>query len=691
MQNTFGLKDAVLYLLIIGAGVLVVLTMIQDDRRFDQMQRAVLRLEEHTQTLSRVQRSLDDLATTKDEKLQSVVVAIGSQLTDLRTSVDQTNAQLSAITSALGGELTDEQRAALASARSTAPTTNTGAASTNDALAALVGSGARDESWARPGIPVEWPAPQTEPSPPENFDDFAEGGEFLEVFEAQPKKMTPYLYQDVYGRRVIEDLVCECLGSLDPETLALRQGLAEAWQYAPDGMWLRVKINDRARFSDGMPVTAEDVKFTFEWVMDPRMDTERFRASLNMIDHIEVISDKVAEVHFKEPQFLNKMHALQSLPIIPRHFYSRFTPDQFNQSTGLLMGSGPYRMEIIDPDNQWSPPQDIILIRNENYWGHKPPIRRQRFTVIDDNIARLTNYENGMGHMIRASPDQFRTKSADRKFMSRNHAEQWTNMRSGFSFIAWNCGERNGKPTPFADKRVRRAMTHLIDRKRVLRDFYYGYGELALSPFPPKSPQNAPDIEPIPFDVERAKALLDEAGWIDRDGNGVRENEAGEEFEFAFTYATGSTLSPKIAKYLKDQCATVGIRMEEAVVDWSIYGDIQDERNFDAITMMWSHSLPESDPFQVWHSESSKNRGDNFAQYNNPEVDRLIELGRQTLDDDERMKIWHEVNRLIYDDQPYMFMVNAPWFRFIRGEVKNVHTYPIGLQKTEMYFAMPNP
>ena len=629
MQNQFGLKDFGLYLLVIAALIVALLAMRQDDRRFEEVRQVGVKIGDQERRLAEIARTLTEIQQS------GVSVAVGSS--------------------------------------------RDGAAGT-----------ARDESWARPGVPVTWPRPLRFPSDPRDGAGFAEGGEFIELFEAQPATMTPYRYQDVYGRRVIEDRVCQPLGALDPETLELRALLAEAWQYDPDGMWLRAKLNERARFSDGMPVTAEDVRFTFDWVMDPRMDTERFRAVINKIERIEVVSDRVVEFHFTEPKALNKITALRSLPVLPKHFYERFTPDQFNQGTGLLLGSGPYKFETLDPSNQWAPPDDIVLVRNENYWSERPPIDRLRFKVISDNVARLTNYENGTGHMMRASPEQFRTKSESPEFVRRNHTEAWTNMRSGFGFIAWQCGERNGRLTPFHDKRVRRAMTHLLDRDRIRRDFYYGLGEIASSPFPPRSPMINPAIEPWPFDMDRARELLAEAGWVDRDDDGILENEEGREFVFEFTHPQGGTVSPKLAKYLKDQCAAVGVVMNIRVLDWSVMSQMSDDRDFDAMTMMWSHSLPESDPFQLWHTDSTKNRGDNSVQFSDPRVDELIERGRRTLDDGERMRIWHELHAILHDEQPYTFTINAPWIRFISREVSNVNTYPAGLNITEMYFAVPN-
>jgi peptide/nickel transport system substrate-binding protein len=623
MQNTFGLKDLLLYALVALVGVVVLLAMVQDDRLHEQLLRANGKLDQHESALAQIQRELHDLA-------ESGVAVRGP--------------------------------------------------------AGAAAPGGRDESWARPGVPVVWPEPYRDASDPTRFPEYAEGGEFVEIFEAQPAKMTPYLYQDVYGRRVIEQLVCESLGELDAETLELRGLLAEAWQYDPAGEWLRVKINDRARFSDGLPVTAEDVRFTHEFVMDPRHDTERFRASINKIDRVEVISERVAEFHFTEPAALNKMHTLRSLPIIPRHFYSRFTPTQFNNSTGLLMGSGPYKLETLDPDNQWAPPQDVVIVRNENYWGPRPAIDRHRFTVVSGNTARLTAFLNGTGHMMRATPIQFRDLTADPDFTAENHAFAWQNMRSGYFFIAWQNGPRNGKLTPFHDARVRRAMTHLINREHMVNNFYYGQAKIAAGPFPPGSPMQDPAVEPWPYDPRRAVELLAEAGWLDRDGDGFLENVRGDRFVFEFTHSQGGSISPRLAKYLKDECAKIGVTMNINVVDWSIYGQIMDDRNYDAIALIWSHALPEIDPFQLWHSESIDNRGDNHAQFRNARADELIERGRAELDDDERMEIWRELYRLIHEEQPYTFLANPPWFRFVTRDVANVHVYPRGLSKTEMFF-----
>ncbi len=659
MQNRFGLKDFVLMALVIIVGTISLLSMMQADRHWKEM------------------------FITKDD-LQTIKTQTGDIRRDMSNTAVELNEQLAKQAARL-----EQQQTLIADL----------SARIQSGSISIVGGGeggstglpVQDElevlaDWTRSGVEVVELPQVAFKSDPTQFEDFQRGGEFTEIFEAQLPKITPYLYSDVYGRR-ITDIVLQSLADFDPVNLGEWRGkLADAYQYDPNGLWVRAHINPRARFSDGKQVTAEDVRWTYDdFLFNPEIEAERFRSVYNVISGVKVIDKLTVEFHFDEPMFKNLESAFL-MPIVPKHFYSRFTPSQLNSATGLLMGSGPYRVENLNPNNQWAPPNDVILVRNENFWmDDQPPIERLRFRAISDNLARLTSFENGEGDMMRGTYEQFEDKANDPSFLEENDAHQWTNMRSGYSFIAWNCGDRNGRLTPFADKRVRRAMTHLLDRNRMRRDFFKGLGRVCTGPFSPATPQSNPNIKPWEQDIDLARDLLKQAGWIDRDGDQKLENERGDEFTFEFTYSTGSSTAGLTAKYLRDMCAEVGITCSERKVDWSIYQQLLDNRDFDAITMAWSASVPEGDPNQLWHSSSIRNQGDNFAQWNNPEADRLIEAGRRELDFDKRMAIWHEFHALIHEEQPYTFMINPPWIRFVKNRVGNFHPYPKGLYKDEMY------
>lgn len=658
MQSKFGLKDFILYVLVLILAVMVYLQMRQNDRNFKLLQDVVA---ENSRLVTTAGQQRDEIIRLGEQQRLALQTALREEVVLLRDQIDR----LGDSGSGLSVREDDSDLALSDEPVEVNP----------------------DTSWARPGVPVVFPELYTWVSDPRQQANFSYGGEFVEVFEAQFPKITPYFYSDVYGRRIVEESVCEQLARYDPETLELVGLLADAWQIDPNGEWLRARINPRARFSDGVPVTAEDFRWTFhELIMNPQHETARFRSTLDGIEEVIAVDERVVEFRFRTKLFSNTSAAL-GLTVVPKHFYEQFQPSQLNQATGLLIGSGPYRLERLDINNQWTQGQQLTLVRNENYWGARPPIDRLKFYSITNDVARLTEFTNGDAHMIRAVAEQYRNKTDDPEFMSRFYAEQWVNMRSGFGFIAWNCGNRNGEPTPFVDARVRRAMTLLLDRERILRDFGEGLGAVATGPFPPSGPMNNPDIEPHPYDMDEARRLLDEAGWIRRD-DGFRYKD-GKRFEFEYTISQGSAYSEKVAAYLTTQCAQVGIVCKTRKIDWAIFAETLDNRDFDALTMAWSQNAPESDPQQLWHSSSIPNRGDNFVQWSNPRADDLITRGRSTLDDAERMAIWHELHEVFHEEQPYTFLLNSPWIRFISRDVSNVNTYPIGLDRNEMFFAAP--
>ena len=563
----------------------------------------------------------------------------------------------------------------LSSGRVSAPTRDGGA---------TVAVASRDESWARPGVKIEWQEPWDFASDPRKVPGFQEGGEFTDLFEAQPAKITPFLGSDVYATRVC-NRVCDSLGAYDPTTLRFVGTLADAWQQDPEGLWIRVHIRPDARFSDGEQVTAEDVRWTFkDFIFNPSIEAERTRSTLDQIEEVKVLGPKTVEFVFNKALSFNMVAALGNY-ILPKHFYEKFEPAQLNSSTGLLMGSGPFRLERLDPSAQWSPGQDIVLVRNENHWGPRSPLDKVRFKVVNDDLARLVAYTNGEGDQTLPTSPQFVSKTKEPDWDKNNQSLSWINMRSGYSFIAWNQGPRNGKPTPFGDKRVRQGLTLCLDREQMIRDIWEGIGVVAKGSVNPESPASDPKLKPWPFDPVKGKALLAEAGWKDRNGDGILENEKGEPFRIEFTRASGGEIYERISNFLKSSYSKVGIQIDTKVVDWSIMQEITKSRDYDALMMGWSASAPESDPRQIFHSESIKEGGDNFVQWRSAKADQLIDKIRLTLEYDARMQIWHEFEATLHDEQPYTFIRVAPWLRFVKKTIGNVHPYKTALEPWEFF------
>jgi peptide/nickel transport system substrate-binding protein len=221
-------------------------------------------------------------------------------------------------------------------------------------------------------------------------------------------------------------------------------------------------------------------------------------------------------------------------------------------------------------------------------------------------------------------------------------------------------------------------MTLLIDRERLANELYYGHAMPSAGPFGYGSPQSDPEVKPWPHDPARARELLAEAGWTDRDGNGTLENAQNRPLQFTLSYGAGSAFTDRMVLYIKDTMAKAGIRVELDAVDWPILVKKLDTRDFEACMLGWSTSV-ETDPNQIFHSAQTKDGGDNFVNYVNPELDRAIELARATVNEDERMKAWNAVHRIIHDDQPYTFMLIRQSLGFLDGRIENIRKSKIGL------------
>ncbi len=511
--------------------------------------------------------------------------------------------------------------------------------------------------------------------------DFAEGDWLVRAFGNSIKTITPLVSSDVYASSV-QEYVLESLLTRNPETLEWQGLLAEGWQVSDDGLTITFKLRPEAAFSDGHPVTAEDVVFSYEFIMNPQIKAPRERAYYEKLASVKALGPHEVEFVFKEPYY-NSLTLAGGMSIMAKHFYEPYleNPETFNQSKGLLFGSGPYR--LADPKG-WTPDTGLVeLERNPRYWGPvQPSFDRMIWKVIENETARLTAYRNTEIDTYAAKPREYKNKLLnDEQLMSRSQNFEYLAPTAGYRYIGWN-QKRKGEPTRFADRRVRVAMTYLTDKRRIVDEIMLGYGEVAVGPFNPQGKQHAPDLKPRQFNVDKAKALLREAGYEDRDGDGVLEDASGKPFRFELVYPQGSEDYTALALFLKDSYARAGVQLVPKPTEWSVMLDLLDKKDFEAISLGWSASL-ESDLYQIFHSDQAKNNGDNFINYSNPKLDALIEKARATVDEAQRMPLWQEAERVIYEDQPYTFLTRGKSLVLVDQRMKNVQVTPLGLNVSE--------
>jgi peptide/nickel transport system substrate-binding protein len=486
--------------------------------------------------------------------------------------------------------------------------------------------------------------------------DFAQGGTLNLMSQATPAKLSPMIATDQFAFD-IWGYVMDTLITRDPDTLAWLPSLATAWKISDDSLTIDFTLRRGVTFSDGSPLSADDVVFTFNFINDPRIEDPIMKVGCDRIDDVEKIDDDHVRFVFKEPYY-KSLEVSGGTPIMSKAFYSKYSPTDYNRSTGLLIGSGPYRMP--DPTS-WKPTpgEPIVLVRNERYWGPTPSFDKLVWKVIEQPAARVTSFRNGEIDFLGGSdgpptPEQYKQLIADPQILKQTNHWELTNPTEGWYYLGWNEKHgRDGPPTPFADVRVRQAMTMLTDRQTMLKTIMNGYADLITSCFAPNTSQCDPSIQPWPYDVDGAVKLLAEAGFH-REGDRMMGPD-GKPFSFQLMYNTNSEPRRRIASFLRDAYAKVGIEVNVKNEEFSVFQQRMDDRNYEVAIGAWGGSL-ESDPYEELHSSQIAKTGEDFIQYSNPMMDALIEQARSTVDDAKRQVLWHRLHQLIHQEQPYTYL-----------------------------------
>jgi len=505
--------------------------------------------------------------------------------------------------------------------------------------------------------------------------DYAVGDWNVKSFGTQLATISPIVSSDAYASRV-QGYVLETLLTRDPDTLEWIGLLAKNWQVSDDGLTVIFTLNDNIHFSDGVQMTADDVVFSYNFIMDETIAAPRLRAYYEKLKSVKKIDKLKVEFEFKEPYF-EILSITGGLEILAKHFYQEYLekPNEFNSSKGLLFGSGPYR--LANPKT-WTPDiGQVELVRNQSYWGKSmPPINKIIWKIIQNDSARLTTYRNGDIDHYSARPIEYQKLLDDKQIMDKSHNYEYMPPVVGYSYIAWN-QKLNGKKTRFADVRVRRAMTALTDVDRIIKDIFLDYAQPAVSPFSPTSKQHNQEFKPQPANLIKAKELLSEAGYEYGDNN-ILVDQDGQPFEFKLTYFQANEDTNRMVLLLKDLYAEAGIKLIPDPQEWPVMLQKLNKSDYQAITLAWTSGI-ETNIYQMFHSSQIKVDGDNFINYHNPKLDKLIEEAQKTTDEEQRMKLWREAEGIIIEDQPYTFLKRNKSLVFIDKRFKNINMSKLGL------------
>lgn len=496
----------------------------------------------------------------------------------------------------------------------------------------------------------------------------------------------PGLNHDVTAQYVA-GFIWEPLNGTNAHTNELVEGMASLPEISEDHLTYTYTLKPNAHFSDGKPITGDDVIFSFKTIMNPfQVETSSLKNYLNSVDSISFVGGDKMKVafHIKEPYFQNaNVLGGGYVKILPKHIFdpenltdqmdwpgiksgkprneavfkkqsSWFASAEHARDAKYLIGSGPYLFE------EWKTNQHISLKRDPNYWGKDIPWSE---AYVDRIVLKtITDYNAAATALKGKDIDLIESISAS-VFLSIDTTKQPYIQKDTVYYNARSYMEWNNDHPIFSDKKVRWAMGHLIDRDLIIKEVIKGLARPINSVVNFTQPFHDHTLQAIKFDPERGKALLAEAGWSDTDGDGILDkviNGRRTPFAFSFMNNSGNETTKQISLVLAEQMKKVGIKADITSFEWSIWVENKRTHKFDAALSSVGGNANEDDPFQQWHSSQIANKGFNTASFKNAEVDNLLEMNRVEFDKSKREQYMKRFQQIVYEEQPVTFLWSTP-------------------------------
>jgi len=481
------------------------------------------------------------------------------------------------------------------------------------------------------------------------------------ALRVEPRTLNPLSPEaDAYCRWVAVPYIFEPLLVYDFNDLRMKPWLAKSYRVSDDGLQIEFELRDDVLFSDGRPLTSKDVVFTY----NASAAAGNLRTQVKNV----VATDAYSVTFYLEKPYFKALEDLSfcNCGILPEHIYRQDPSRRHRTKPAAIVGTSPFMLD------KWRRGERLVLCRNDRYWGVKPKLQKIIYRFISDSTAAVRALRSGQVDLIIPDTDQYVALTADPHFTAEFLCLSYWSPGTPFYFIAWN-----NDMVFFNDRRSRLAMTHLLDRSEIVERLMGGLGRVVTGPSHIEGSQYDRTIRPWPYDPNRAAGLLDAAGWVDTDGDGIREKN-GTPFRFHLLYAADNLLYRRIARLLKSEAAKVGIDVLPEPMEWSVLYQRIKDRNFEAAIMGWSADMAD-DPYLLWHS-SQVGAGNNFAGFRNPNADALIETIRRTLNADERNELCRQLHRLIHNQQPCTFLFARPSLRIVNRRFHNVRIYKLGLK-----------
>jgi peptide/nickel transport system substrate-binding protein len=441
--------------------------------------------------------------------------------------------------------------------------------------------------------------------------------------------------------------------------------LAERWDVSKDELTITFYLRKGVKWHDGEEVTAEDVDFTYRYMIDPKTPTA-YAESFRQVRKAEVVDRYTYRVTYDKPYAPGLLS--WGIWILPRHIlepaWKAGVDLRTTQQNRRPVGSGAYRFV------EWKTGEKVVLESNHDYFEGRPYINRVVYRIIPDPSTIFLELKAKDIDMAGLTPIQFRRQTEYPAFQKAFHRYQY--LANAYTYLGFNLRDPR-----FQDKRVRQAIAHAIDKQEIIDGVLLGLGRQAVGPYKPGTWWYKADVKTFPFDPERAKALLAEVGWKPG-SDGILEKD-GKPFSFTIRTNQGNLVRQQTAEIIQRRLMAIGIDVKIHVVEWAAFlNTFIRKRDFEAIILGWGLGT-DPDQYEIWHSSKTGSEELNHISYSNPKVDDLLEAGRRTFDQARRKALYGELQEIMAEDQPVVFLFVPDALSVVSSRVRGIEPAAAGI------------
>ena len=501
----------------------------------------------------------------------------------------------------------------------------------------------------------------------------ANGGTLVVSVGGDPETLLPPLASTTTAQ-VIGDLVYDRLAEIGDSLNTVgdegfRPRLARSWTWAPDSLSVTFEMDPRARWHDGIPVTARDVAFTYKVYTDSANGSP-FVVTLAGIDSVTAPDGAHAVIWFHQRSPMQFYDAVNTMLILPQHVLGNLRGPALRASSlsRTPLGSGRFRFE------KWNAAQSIELVADTSNYRGRPGLDRFIVTIAPDFNTAVTRLLGGEADMLEQVPAN---ALAD---LAKDTSIRIT-LRPGldYNFVQLNLIDPKHPPKPhrlFADRALRRALTMALDRKSIVRNAYDSLAAVAIGPTVRAYPTTDTTLAPLPFSRDSAIRILDSLGWKDTNRDGVRDKN-GAPLEFNLGVPSSSKSRNTMAVLIQEQLRQVGVKVNIEPLDFPTFIDRETRRDFDALIGGWHVEPSPGGIRQTWGTAGADAPGGtNYGSYRNRFFDAQVDSALSAATFGERRAHFTSAYRIIIDDAPAIWLAEPHQIMAVHKRIRTVGVRP---------------